>query len=421
MTRFAVKLPRLGRAWAAALDRTLPTLDVEGSRDRLLASLEARTQARRAKVWPWALGAAAALVLLVGTVVGLVGRTPRSTAALETGAWIMTKSGETFPLEFSEGSRILLEPESRAQVISVDPRGAKLVLLRGGIKANIVHRPDTAWAFAAGPFAVTVTGTELRVSWEPTGERFEVSVDRGSVAVTGPLLEQGRSIHAGQRCRVNVRESKLELTPAVAKAAPEPVTAPSAWDISALPSLPSGIASPKRQPRRHPSAQAVTADRGPSSSPHEPSWRELERQGRFREAVEAAERTGLDKIYGLGSSEDLMTLARAARLAEHGDIAHRALLKFRERFAEDPQAAKAAFLLGRSAPPAEAAEWFATYLREQPGGPLAREAAGRLIEAYHEARDPAAAKDAARKYLASYPAGPHAAFARQVLREPSGR
>jgi TolA-binding protein len=63
----------------------------------------------------------------------------------------------------------------------------------------------------------------------------------------------------------------------------------------------------------------------------------------------------------------------------------------------------------------EAAQWFDTYLREQPQGLLAREAAGRLIESYRASGNASAAQTAAARYLARYPHGPHASLARQAL------
>ena len=64
---------------------------------------------------------------------------------------------------------------------------------------------------------------------------------------------------------------------------------------------------------------------------------------------------------------------------------------------------------------AQAADWFSTYLREQPSGALAREALGRLIEAYQAAGDRVSARATAERYLKSYPDGPHATLARQAL------
>jgi outer membrane protein assembly factor BamD (BamD/ComL family) len=92
-----------------------------------------------------------------------------------------------------------------------------------------------------------------------------------------------------------------------------------------------------------------------------------------------------------------------------------ALMACRARFAGTQQAAMSAFQLGRSASGAQAAQWFSTYLKEQPGGQLAREALGRLIEAHEAAGDHVSGRAAAERYLKSYPDGPHAALARQAL------
>jgi hypothetical protein len=144
-------------------------------------------------------------------------------------------------------------------------------------------------------------------------------------------------------------------------------------------------------------------------------WRELERQGQFDKALQEAVRAGVGEIYARASAEDLMGLARAARLAGRPDISGSALLSCRRRFAGTPDAAMAAYLLGRNASAAEAARWFSTYLSEQPDGPLAREASGRLMEAHFGSGQREAARADARAYLLRYPSGPHADFAKMVL------
>jgi transmembrane sensor len=80
----------------------------------------------------------------------------------------------------------------------------------------------------------------------------------------------------------------------------------------------------------------------------------------------------------------------------------------------------AAFSLGRIAYDERrnfggSADWFQTYLREEPAGTLAREASERLIEAYRATGNLAAARDAAKTYLATCPAGPHAALAQSLV------
>ena len=137
--------------------------------------------------------------------------------------------------------------------------------------------------------------------------------------------------------------------------------------------------------------------------------------GELSHAVKTAQRRGLTGIYQSGAGDDLLALARAARFAGRMDVSRDALMACRARFAGSPQAAMSAFLLGRSASGAQAAQWFSTYLKEQPGGALAREALGRLIEAYQAAGDRVSSRSAAERYLKSYPDGPHATLARDAL------
>ena len=114
-----------------------------------------------------------------------------------------------------------------------------------------------------------------------------------------------------------------------------------------------------------------------------------------------------------------MDLADAARFAGRVDRAKVVLLEVRRRFPGDPHAATAAFNLGRiafddEAAFADAAAWFDDYLTELPAGPLVREARGRRMEALEKSGDHASAVSAARAYLESFPAGPHANLARSI-------
>jgi TolA-binding protein len=83
-------------------------------------------------------------------------------------------------------------------------------------------------------------------------------------------------------------------------------------------------------------------------------------------------------------------------------------------------ATSAAFRLGRVEAdylgnPAAAAKWFATYLAEQPQGPLRGDARGRLFECLWQSGQKAAAQAQARRYLLDFPGGPHATRARHIL------
>jgi TolA-binding protein len=168
-----------------------------------------------------------------------------------------------------------------------------------------------------------------------------------------------------------------------------------------------------------PPASSATTEPAVEAAP-EPSWAELARAGQYKQALARAEADGLDTILESATATELTLLADVARLAGDGAKATQILSTQRRRFKGDAQAAAAAFMLGRAAfdqqkAYASAAKWFATYLEEQPQGPFAREALGRLAEARQRAGDKAGARTAARAYLSAYPEGPHADVARSIL------
>jgi hypothetical protein len=117
-----------------------------------------------------------------------------------------------------------------------------------------------------------------------------------------------------------------------------------------------------------------------------------------------------------------MLLADVARLAGSAARARQAYEAVRERFPHRDDG-QAAFFLGRlafdeRAEYAQASRYFQLSLAEQPAGPLAREAAGRLIEARLLSGDEAGARLAARQYLERHADGPHARTARRLLAKP---
>jgi TolA-binding protein len=153
-----------------------------------------------------------------------------------------------------------------------------------------------------------------------------------------------------------------------------------------------------------------------------PDWRELARRGDLKAAYGAAEAAGFSGLCETASASELLLLGDAARLSLRSDRAIEALLALRRRYPSDPRRAAAAFALGKVAfdqqhAYSRAAQWFRTSMQEAPAGPLAREAAGRRVEALRSAGDSAAMREAARDYLSRYPDGPHAEVARGLVVE----
>ncbi len=118
----------------------------------------------------------------------------------------------------------------------------------------------------------------------------------------------------------------------------------------------------------------------------------------------------------------MLALSEAARFAGRVDRARLALTSLRDRFRGEAAASVATFTLGRMAFDSSrdylgAAKWFRAYLAEQPGGSLAREAAGRLLESLERGGDHTGAQVAARDYLVRYPDGPQTRLAKKVLNQ----
>jgi TolA-binding protein len=152
----------------------------------------------------------------------------------------------------------------------------------------------------------------------------------------------------------------------------------------------------------------------PPASPS-PSWEELVRAGKYPAAYDEASRHGISQLAATRSSNTLLALAEVCRFSGHPAEATQVLTRLRARFPASDDAATAAFQLGRFATDTAAVSWFRTYLKERPNGALAPEASGRLLEALSRSGDRSGAERAAESYLARYPTGQHAAFARQLL------
>lgn len=313
--------------------------------------------------------------------------------------WVTARDAEQ-SLRFSDGSSVVAAPHTTTRVMQVTSEGAHLTLERGHLDAHVVHRDASRWQVAAGPFVVHVTGTRFRVAWDPQTEKLVVKVTEGKVEVTG----DGRPKHE--------------------------LTAGSVLELSASAQLQSALLTepPKAAPatERGPEAAAPESARDEDEvlgarkpAERKVDFRELSTAGHYREALAAVEQQGFASTCESLGARDLVTLGSTARLAGRADRAREAYLAVRRRFPSSSESGIAAFSLGRLASDSghatDATAWFKRYLNEQPGGPLAREAAGRLIELLRQSGDEARAREAADAYLKRYPTGPHAALARSVL------
>ena len=351
--------------------------------------------ARRWRILLLAGAAAAGAVLLwTWTARPVTFQVGTSGALVQTGDLVNGAPQGLVPLRFSEGSSVILHEDARLRVLATDTKGARLLIEDGTVDASIASARigKKHWSFEAGPFQVLVTGTRFTLSYQAKDQSFGLATHEGQVVVSGACLSAPTPVAAGNR---------LDLT-CLARRTPAPQTA----SLMALP-VPAreGSASPPAVGKPARSAQ---------------TWRELLAAGRLQEAVHAAERSDFDRVCQTASAKDLLALADAARLFTRVSKAVTALRVLRQRFPASAEASTAAFALGRIAYEQkrsypEAVDWFATYLREQPSGPLHGDGVGRLMEARLRAGDQSGAHFDAEQYLRRFPEGPYASEARGIL------
>jgi transmembrane sensor len=380
--------------------------ELRGARSRFLDTARRpprrRTVKRLPAIWT-AVALAASVALAIGGWLHYRHEAPISFdtgtehASGQVGALLSGLGSEPLPVHFSDGTFVSVSSAALARVTETSSRGASIVLEEGSLSFAVVHRDATLWHVTAGPFTVVVTGTKFDVRWSAGEQTFALDLHEGSVTVLGPSLgPTGRRILSSESLRVSVATKRTDASLPVPSATAETAGAPAARDDGAK-TLP-----------------------GDSTDPGRGSWKQLAVDGRFADALTAAEGEGFDAVSRRASAADLLLLGDTARFAGAPKRAEQAFQLVRARVGGTQEAAMAAFGLGRIAYDErrnyrEAARWFQTYLREEPSGRLAREAAGRLIEAQRAAGDLAGARESANAYLAKYPSGPHAGLARTVL------
>ena len=399
--------------------------------ERGLTSLRARlgaSPARPQRALRFAL-LVAALVVSVGLVLGGVWSRQRAPSVSERpvalqrieggrvldGGYLSESGNAGIRIYFDEGSEFSLMPGTRGRLRGVNTNGANLAIEHGAASLRITHRREHRWSVEAGPFLVTVKGTDFTVSWDPTREQFELELRRGRVAVSGPVVGEGLALKPGQKLSVSLPRAETVITegrPGEPSTGPTP---PMTADASVGPA-PARNSEPGPP---DPKAASVTS----SGAAGERRWRSALASGRWDEILADAERDGVEKTLETASSDDLLVLADAARYRRRVDLARSALLAQRRRFPSSPRSLDAIFLLGRveelrNGGRTQAIGRYDEYLARAPTGTYAAEALGRKMILTREAAGAASARTLAEEYLRRFPEGSHAGAARAIQRVP---
>jgi ferric-dicitrate binding protein FerR (iron transport regulator) len=403
-----------GRApTAAELDRGLSSL-----RARLSVLEVQRGFARR---WAWPGAAGISLLLLVVALTSWLrfgsAVPPRAITVsrieggqLLQGGYLSESGAKGVRLFFDEGSQCAVTPGGRGR-LRLDPTtGARLLLERGAASLQITPTTEPRWSVESGPFLVTVRGTDFTVGWDPTSELFELTLRRGRVIVSGPLVGDDFVVRPGQKLSVSLPKAETVITEERSAGA---ALAPSA-----------GAAPESSAVRAEPDAKPASGTGGGSSMPAAATaspprqWRSALANGEWDRIIAEAERGGIETTIDTASSDELFALADAARYRRRLDLAQAALLAERRRFPSSPRAAEAIFLLGRvselrAGGRAAALQRYDEYLSRAPHGTYAAEALGRKMTLVNENGD--GARSIAAEYLRRFPNGSYAGAARTLL------
>jgi len=404
---------------------------VEGDarRRNILPQVQARLAARqilgtgrasRAVRWSFALGglaacAAAALLVLRPQPISYA----VSGAEGSVGTPLVAPVSAPLALRFSDGSAVTLPPRAVAHVDALDREGATVAIEEGTLEVSVIHRAHTHWQVRAGDYRIQVTGTRFAAGWDRSTRALTVSMHEGSVLVSGPGLKEPVRVVTGQRLRASATGADLGLEnePVVVPAEPAaeaPVASPPAPTLAP----PSAEIAPASERASAPRTRHVeVAAHAPAPAPSTADWRTEAARAQYHEALAAAVLEGWRAECARLGADDLVLLGDVARLAGDLDRAEEAYRSARRRF---PESDRPTFALGLIAFEGRhnyklAGDLFAGYLRSFPRGPLAREAAGRLIESRLRAGDDAQARQAAATYLHDFPGGPHAALAKRTV------
>lgn len=371
-------------AWLARQPR--PTVADE------VAAIRREVARRRRPAWrrPAAAGLAAAVVVAAAVLLVIV-RGPEPLTASVAGGPVhpgdrLVARAEGVALSFDDGSRIALDAGSTARMTALDAHEVRVDVERGSIDVDVVHAEGRTWWIGVGDSSIEVVGTTFRVSVDPAGDAAGVTLTEGAVRVVGPCADPREVHRAPAKFRVGCGPAPNPSSPGAAPST-SATAAPAASSAAPAPAAP-------------------------------PPWRAARSRGDFRAAFELAATEGLDAVVATADAAELLDLALGARLAGSPE-AGRLYQGIRDRFAGSDAAAGAAFHLGRAAFDrgawAEADRWFAVYLAERPGGPLAAEALGRSIECAENLGATDQARAHAVRYLERFPDGPQATRARRLI------
>ena len=414
---------------------TVPTPAELGTKWAVVSTRIAAQKARRRTLVGLSMAGVVATAVVAAWTLPRLGQHPeRATAqaalsyiveggTVVEGGYLRESGSDAIKLRFTEGTRFVLIPGSRARLRTVSSSGARIAIEHGTASFQVTPRSEAKWQVDVGPFLVSVKGTVFTVSWDAVSEHFDLRLRNGEVSVTGPISTGEISVKAGQRLVVNLPKKQTVITEEDDGEREGWLGSP--WTDAADRAEAPASERPESAGRQAGRNSALTTERRTvdARTGVGRSWVEAVAAGQWDRVLAQVDRAGVKQVLAHASSEDLLALADAARYRRRTGLARAALLAERDRFPGSSSSLDAAFLLGRleelrQGESGEAVRWYDTYLAGAPTGTYASEALGRKMMATKQLRGSSAAESLAGEYLRRFPAGPYAGAARVLLLPP---
>jgi transmembrane sensor len=149
---------------------------------------------RRSRAWGW-VAAAAALALLAGGGLWVADRSRREVAQVPRPMRVhQTSRGERAEFRLSDGTRVMLNVESRVRVPADFGEQSRTVYLEGGAYFDVAHDARRPFAVHAGDLVAKDLGTEFTVRAYPEDQHARVVVRAGKVALRSAIATDTASV-----------------------------------------------------------------------------------------------------------------------------------------------------------------------------------------------------------------------------------
>ncbi len=395
--------PKPGHYLPSPISEVLKSDDVAGDRSRLWREIDARRRGKHdigRPAYALAFGvttlAAALLLFWLGPAQNEPGDLAAGPLITRSGAAMVAVEASRSPqtVALADDSEVRLDRGARVEPLLSTATRFELLLAQGSAEFSVTPGGPRRWIVEAGLATVEVLGTVFRVT--RNADSVDVSVSRGVVLVrSNALTGHVQRLVAGQSLHVTPQR---ELPSDSLVISEEEVKA---HDEATEAETPTIVLAPIELEPQKPARTSA-------------KWRHHLRHGRYRDAYAELGGRGLSRaISNADSIERLLELADVARLSGHPVEAVPALERALKLHARSPQAALAAFTLGRVlldqlGRPGPAADAFEKAIEMRPPHALLADCHTRLVEAYARAGDTAAAERAASRYRTMFPAGRHA-------------